>query len=141
MAPCYTTAGSNQGRDSLRLQHGGGRFPHPGAGRFHFCYDFLLTAQFCAVIHNAVSPKPPEKLPILISVPEAAKHLGYNLRHFYQLIQDGRFPVVRIGRRTLRVDTEKLKAYMRASEAVKPRAIIDRKTKRATKGRTPAGSG
>ena len=89
-----------------------------------------MTAQFYAVIHNAVSPKPPEKLPILISVPEAAKHLGYNLRHFYQLIQDGRFPVVRIGRRTLRVDTEKLKAYMRASEAVKPRAIIDRKTKR-----------
>jgi excisionase family DNA binding protein len=80
--------------------------------------------------------KPAEEKPIvLFSVPEVAAMLGYNKFYLYELIREGRFPVVRMGTRTLRVSEESLRDYMKASEAVKPRAIIDRKQKRSQKGK------
>ena len=50
--------------------------------------------------------------PLLVSVPDAARHLGIARGLAYQMARDGRLPTVRLGKRAVRVPWLRLQEWI-----------------------------
>ena len=64
-----------------------------------------------------------EPTAFLVSIPEASRQLGVSRNFLYNLVKKRRIPFYRLSARTLRVDLNELRDYMRLIAEGKP--IVD----------------
>ena len=67
-------------------------------------------------------------VPLFVSISEASRQLGLSRNFLYDLIRKGRIPFYRLSARTLRVDLNELRDYMRLIAEGKPTPDKERST-------------